>query len=233
MPMEKIASIHNKRRATAGNQSSILRFARPGSTRCMAANGMYVTKTGTSNDDTAIRPFSSTSVAVCRVTSVDPSGSNVPDVPWYVGASKNQTPTTQASPCAVHADTVVMRLAILGLLAVMGDNRHSATGRAGSACLITLAPPRRSGKNTVIHGSSSYCPLKETSGEPTTQRAVCGDEGVKQAPRDARVSCYLGITGSVIREGWAVSVRYLAVRCLESATAATKSASAAGNKAMP
>ena len=96
----------------------------------MAANAMYVTKTGTSNDDTAIRPFSSTSVAVCRVTSVDPSGSNVPDVPWYVGASKNQTPTTQASPCAVHADTVVMRLAILGLLAVMGDNPHSAN-RAG------------------------------------------------------------------------------------------------------
>ena len=57
MPMEKIASIHNKRRATAGNQRSILRFARPGSTRCMAANAMYVTKTGTSNDDTAIRPF--------------------------------------------------------------------------------------------------------------------------------------------------------------------------------
>ena len=205
-----------------------MRFARPGSTRCMVANAMYVTKTGTSNDDTAIRPFSSTSVAVCRVTSVDPSGSNVPDVPWYVGASKNQTPTTQASPCAVHTDTVVMREAILGLLAVMGDNHHSANGPGGSACLITLAPPRRSSKDAVIHGSSSYCPLKETSEEPTTQRAVCGDEGVKQAPRDARVSCYLGITGSVMCEGWALSVRYLAVRCLESATAATRSASATG-----
>ena len=151
MPMEKIASIHNKRRATAGNQRSILRFARPGSTRCMAANAMYVTKTGTSNDDTAIRPFSSTSVAVCRVTSVDPSGSNVPDVPWYVGASKNQTPTTQASPCAVHADTVVMRLAILGLLAVMGDNRHSAN-RAGRERLSHNVGPSASFRQK--HGDS-------------------------------------------------------------------------------
>ena len=94
----------------------------------MAANAMYVTKTGTSNDDTAIRPFSSTSVAVCRVTSVDPSGSNVPDVPWYVGASKNQTPTTPVRACAVHADTVVMREAIFGPSTVIGDNHHPAYG---------------------------------------------------------------------------------------------------------
>ena len=108
-----------------------MRFARPGSTRCMAANAMYVTKTGTSNHDTTIRPSISTSVAMCCVTSMpDPSASKVPDVPWYEGANNNQTPTTQVRACAVHADTVVMRLAILGLLAVMGDNRHSAN-RAG------------------------------------------------------------------------------------------------------
>ena len=47
----------------------------------MAANAMYVTKMGTSNHDTTIRPFLSTSVAVCRVTSVDPSGSKVSDTP--------------------------------------------------------------------------------------------------------------------------------------------------------
>ena len=112
----------------------------------MAANAMYVTKMGTSNHDTVIRPFSSTSVAVCRVNSVEPSGSSVPDVPWYEGANNNQTPRTQVSPCAVHADTGVMRLAILGFLAVIGDNLHSANGAGRGVCLITLAPLRRSGK---------------------------------------------------------------------------------------
>ena len=129
-----------------------MRFARPGSTRCMAANAMNVTKTGTRNHNTTTRPFLSISVVVCLVTSLpDPSEDVLIDVPGDDGTNNNQTQTAQVRAWAIHTDTVVMREAILGLLAVMGDNRHSAD-RAGRERLSHNVGPSASFRQK--HGDS-------------------------------------------------------------------------------
>ena len=117
----------------------------------------------------------------------------------------------QASPCAVHADTVVMRLAILGLLAVMGDNHHSANGTGRERLSHNVGPSasfqQRHGDSRILFVLSVKRDFRVTVGPRRVPFA--GTTVGRRIPGDARVSCYLGITGglSVMREGCAASWR--------------------------